>query len=476
MPASWRSRLFADRRRDRPGRGRRSERAEGSGHRERGDHAQRATRRARPGRAKRSAPPIEHSILLTATLCLLAAGAVMVYSASSARTLLQGHGNGSGYLVRFAIYGAIGLVVMRVLSIRGLETARRLTGPLLIASFVLVVAVHIPHVGVRVNGARRWIGPGALQFQPSEVMKLALVLYAAELLARRPQRVFVLKELLNPLLVVVGGACLLVATQPDIGTAMVIAFTLSALLVAAGMPLRHLAALAAFCFVCVVLYALVQPYSRARLTSFIDPWSHAAGTGFQAVQGQIAIGSGGLFGVGPGQSVQKIFYLPEAHTDFILAVIGEELGVVGVCGLLCLYGLIAFAGLRAARAARSLYAALVAVGITALILSQATLNVFAVLGLAPLTGVPLPFVSYGSSNLIVMLAAMGMLLNVASGGTAHLRAVAPPRPRRAGSDDTSRRESARWSDAGSADEDRDRRRRDRGARRAGAGRGRRAAG
>ena len=174
---------------------------------------------------------------------------------------------------------------------------------------------------------------------------------------------------------------------------------------------------------CVVLYALARPYARARLTSFINPWAHASGSGFQAVQGQIAIGSGGLFGVGPGQSVQKIFYLPEAPTDFILAVIAEELGVVGVCALLFLYGLIAHAGLRAALTARSLHSALIAVGITTLIVSQATLNVFAVLGLAPLTGVPLPFVSYGASSLVVMLAAMGLLMNVAVGGTAHVRGV-----------------------------------------------------
>ena len=148
-------------------------------------------------------------------------------------------------------------------------------------------------------------------------------------------------------------------------------------------------------FALVLLYALVRPYARARLTSFLDPWAHASSSGFQAVQGQIAIGSGGLFGVGPGQSVQKIFYLPEAPTDFILAVIAEELGVVGVFALLFLYGLIAYAGLRAAKAARSLYSALIAVGVTALIVSQAILNTFAVLGLAPLTGVPLPFVSYG---------------------------------------------------------------------------------
>ena len=179
----------------------------------------------------------------------------------------------------------------------------------------------------------------------------------------------------------------------------------------------------------VLLYALVRPYARARLTSFLDPWAHASGSGFQAVQGQIAIGSGGLLGVGPGQSVQKMFYLPEAPTDFILAVIGEELGAVGVFALMFLYGLIAWAGLRAAKRARSLYSALIAVGVTTLIVSQAVLNTFAVLGLAPLTGVPLPFVSYGSTSLIVMLASMGLLLNVAGGASGHVRAVRPPRRR-----------------------------------------------
>ncbi len=351
--------------------------------------------------------PLEHRILLTATLCLLAFGAVMVYSASSATTLLQGRGNGSSYLIKFVLYGAVGLVVMRLLARDGIAKAQSITAPLLVISFVLVLAVHIPHVGVSVNGARRWIGPGQLQFQPSELLKLSIVLYSAALLARRPQRVNDLRELAKPLLLVVGAACLLVFTQPDLGTAMVIAFTTGALLVAAGIPLGKLAILAGSVFVLVVLYALVQPYARARLTSFLDPWAHASSSGFQAVQGQIAIGSGGLFGVGPGQSVQKIFYLPEAPTDFILAVIAEELGVVGVCALLFLYGLIAYAGLRAAKAARSLYSALIAVGVTSLILSQAVLNAFAVLGLAPLTGVPLPFVSYGSSSLIVMLAGDG---------------------------------------------------------------------
>ncbi|HEV3072319.1 MAG TPA: putative lipid II flippase FtsW [Solirubrobacteraceae bacterium] len=423
--------------------------------------------------------PLEHRILLTATLCLLAFGAVMVYSASSAPTLLQGHGNGSSYLVKYVLFGGVGLVLMNLLARDGIKRVHSITGPLLVVSFVLVLAVYIPHVGVRVNGARRWIGSGIFQFQPSELLKIALVLYTATLLAKKPKRVLDLRELARPLLVVVGGACLLVAMQPDLGTALTIGFSVCVLLVVAGMPARNLAILAGSAFGLIVFYALIKPYARARLTSFLDPWAHASGSGFQAVQGQIAIGSGGLFGVGPGQSVQKIFYLPEAQTDFILAVIGEELGVVGVCALLSLYGLIGYAGLRAAKKARSLYSALIATGMTALIVSQALLNVFAVLGLAPLTGVPLPFVSYGSSSLIVMLCAMGLLLNVSAGGSAHVRAVGGPRRRAsndAGAGDTRKREPAGWTRGQAAEADRDRRRGNGRARGTSTRGGRRAAG
>jgi cell division protein FtsW len=300
-----------------------------------------------------------------------------------------------------------------------------------------------------VNGARRWVGAGPLTVQPSELMKLSLVLYGAQLLAADPGRVKTLKGIVSPLLVIAGAACALVAVQPDLGTALVIAFTLCALLVAAGMPLRHLAVLGGLAAAAVILFAIAEPYRRARLTAFLNPWADAGGAGFQAVQGQIAVGSGGLFGVGLGESVQKVFYLPEAHTDFILAVIGEELGLAGVLGVLFLYGMIAYAGLRVAKAASTRYAKLLAAGITSLILSQATLNVFAVLGLAPLTGVPLPFISYGSSNLMVLLAAMGLLLNVAAGGKAQLRVVRPSRSSNADSRDRRRRDSrARRARAG----------------------------
>jgi cell division protein FtsW len=373
--------------------------------------------------AARPPQPLEHRILLTATLCLLAGGAVMVFSASSARTLLEGSGDGTGYLVKYVVYGSLGLVVLRVVSTVPLDLVRRLTGALLGVALVLLLAVKVPGVGIEVNGARRWLGAGPIQFQPSELAKLALVLYAVNLLAAKPRSVLTFRTLFRPLLLVAGVLVVLIASQPDLGTALVCCFTLAALLVAAGIPMRLFGALVGAGVVAVLLFALSAPYRRARLTTFLDPWASASDAGFQSVQGQIAIGSGGVLGRGLGESVQKVFYLPEAHTDFILAVIGEELGVVGVVGLLFLYGLIAYAGLRAAKQARGLYAQLLAAGVTALILSQATLNVFTVLGLAPLTGVPLPFISSGSSSLLTLLAAMGLLLNVASGGHSVVRAV-----------------------------------------------------
>jgi cell division protein FtsW len=388
--------------------------------------------------------PLEHRLLLTATFCLLAGGAVMVYSASSARTLLEGNGDGTTYLVKYLVYGAVGLLAMHLISRHGLVPARRYTRLLLAGAFVLLVLVLVPGLGLQINGARRWLGAGPLAFQPSEVMKLALVLHVAAVLGAQPRLAHSLRGVLGPVLGVGGGAVLLILVEPDLGTALVVCFTLSAMLVAAGLPLRQLGLAAGGGAVLVLLYALMDPERTERLTPFMNPWADASGAGFQSVQGQIAVGSGGLFGLGPGQSVQKIFYLPEAHTDFILAVIGEELGVVGICVLLCLYGMIGYAGLRTARNAKGAYAKLLAGGLTSLILCQALLNVYAVLGLAPLTGVPLPFISSGSTSLVVLLCSMGLLLNIAGGGSAHLRAVdggreRAPRGDRGGRDGRPRR-------------------------------------
>ncbi len=405
---------------------------------------------------------VEEDVLITAVLCLLAFGAVMVYSASSANTVIQGGGDGTGFLLKYVVYGTAGLGAMWFIARSPLKQVLAFTGPLLAISLGCLVLVQFPGFGVEVNGARRWLGAGPLTFQPSELAKLALLLYSARFLAERPRGFRTLGELL-PLGLVVGVVVLLVAAQPDLGTTLVIVATVMAILFASGLPLRWLGGIAGSGALLVTMYSMTADYRRMRLTSFLNPWDSSGDTGFQAVQGQIALGSGGFFGNGLGESVQKIAYLPEAHTDFILAIIGEELGVAGVLGLLVLYGLVAWAGLRIAQQAKGRYAALVAAGATSLILCQATLNVFVVLGLAPLTGVPLPFISYGSTNLIVLLMCSGLLINVSRGGSVHLRAV------------TDGRDQAR-SAADAGDDLRDRRGGDGRTRGSGARGGRRAAG
>ena len=371
--------------------------------------------------------PAEYTLLYAATLCLLAIGAVMVYSASSATSLLRGSGDPSYFLKKYVIFGLLGLLALHVLSRGGLKLVKALTPLILLGGFGLTAAVMVPGVGVEVNGATRWLGAGPVQFQPSELLKLGLVLYSAQLLAARPSATRSLSTLCKPLLIVVGGACTLLMLQPDMGTTLVCCMATAALLVAAGVPKRQLLQLALIIVALATIVALIEPYRRARLTSFLSPEADASGAGFQSIQAMIAIGSGGLFGQGLGESVQKIFYLPEAHTDMILAVIGEEWGLVGIAGVASLFAAIAYAGLRTAKLAPDRYSKLVAAGITGLIVSQATLNFFAVLGMAPLTGVPLPFISYGSSNLIVMLAGTGILLNVASGGRATSAARRKPK-------------------------------------------------
>jgi cell division protein FtsW len=361
---------------------------------------------------KPAPPPLEYSLLLTATLCLLAFGAVMVFSASSARSLLNSGGNGFYYLERTVIFGAIGLLVMRVASVRGVAAAKPMTPLILVGSLFLLFAVLLPGVGTTVNGAQRWIGGGFVQFQPSELAKIAIVLYGAHLLSAEPKRVRTLAGL-GPYLLMVGLSVLLIAKEPDLGTAIVVSSSVCCVLFLAGVKPRTLAPVgAAIAFVAVVMIA-IHPYQEARLTGFLHPNSDTSGAGFQAKQATIAIGSGGLTGVGLGESVQKASYLPEAHTDMIAAVIGEELGLVGMFVLVGLFGIFGYAGLRAAHRARDRFSKLLAAGLTSLILAQAALNLFAVLGLAPLTGVPLPFVSYGGTSLVITLAAAGLILNVA---------------------------------------------------------------
>ncbi len=377
--------------------------------------------KAKKGKAKKkrraATLPAEYNMLLTATLCLLAFGAVMVFSASSTTRILSNGGlsDSAFYLKRTLLFGAVGLGIMHLTARQGLETVRRLTPAILGVSLFLLLAVLFG--GNTVNGSSRWIGPSFIQLQPSELAKVALILYGADLLARKPKRARTLQGLM-PFLLVVGAATLLIVAEPDLGTAMVVAFAVAATLLAAGMRIRDLALIGAALAFFALLMTVVEPYRMARLTGFLNPGADAGGAGFQAAQAKIALGSGGLFGVGIGNGVQKAFYLPEAHTDMISAVIGEELGLVGILGVVGLFSLFGYAGLQVAKKAKDSYGKLLVAGLTSLVLVQATINLFAVMGLAPLTGVPLPFVSYGNSSLMATLFAVGLILNVARGGTA----------------------------------------------------------
>ena len=354
----------------------------------------------------------DQRIVAFVTLGLVAFGLVMVYSATSASAAL-GNGDPMSYLKRQAVYAFIGIVLMAIASRFDYHRLRYFSPPLLLASLVLCAAVLV--VGPSINGAHRWFIVGPASFQPSELAKLSLCLFAAIYLARRrAPRTF--GVLLKPLGLLTALFCALIVVEPDLGTTITICGMMLAIFLVAGVPIRLLV-LASFLALGLGLLAIyIEPYRRARVFSFLDPWSDAQGAGFQIVQATIGIGSGGVTGAGLGEGVGKISYLPEAHTDMIFAVIGEELGLIGASLVIGAFALLALVGFRIAMRCQDPFGKLLAAGITALVCGQAAINLAAALGIAPLTGIPLPFVSYGGSSLVVLLGAVGILLNIAVNG------------------------------------------------------------
>ena len=371
---------------------------------------------------------LEYHLLVVVTLGLVAFGLVMVYSASSARATLAAD-DPAYYLKRQGAYALLGVVALVVLSRTDFRRLRYLVPPLLLASFALLVAVLV--LGTPVNGARRWLTLGPATLQPSELAKLALALWVAAYLSRSPAPQS-LRELLRPIGVVFGVALALILVEPDLGTAIAIVVMLAAVLVVAGTRFSTLAGAGAIGVSLIAAAIWLEPYRRERILSFLDPWQDPQGAGFQSVQAMLALGSGGFFGVGLGESVQKVYYLPEASTDMIFAIIGEELGLFGAFAVLAAFVVFGYAGFNIALACRDRFGKLLAAGLTALICGQAAVNVSAVMGLAPLTGIPLPFVSYGGSSLVVMLASVGILLNIAVNHAAESTASVPDRRRRDG--------------------------------------------
>jgi cell division protein FtsW len=379
---------------------------------------------------------LERQLLVLVPLALTAFGLVMVYSATSAPAAL-GNGNPTAYLERQAIYAFIGFGLMIAAARSDYRKLRGLAPGLVVTALVLCVAVL--GIGERVNGARRWIGFGPAAFQPSELAKLAVLVWCAAYLARKPAP-RKLKDLARPLGLLVGLFCLLVLIEPDLGTAITIVVMVGAMLLVAGTPLPTLAGAYGIVFSLAALASWLSPYRRARLLVFLNPWKDPTNNGLQNVQALISLGSGGVFGKGLGNGVLKNRYLPEAHTDMIFAVIGEELGLIGVSLVIVAYCAVAYAGLRLALTCKDPFGKRLAAGITALITGQAAINLAAVLGLAPLTGIPLPFVSYGGSSLVIALLSVGILLNIARG---HGRAEAAPVPDRSRRNGRARRPVAR---------------------------------
>lgn len=351
-------------------------------------------------------------------------GLVMVLSASSVISL-QETGSAWTYFIRQLSWTLAGAVAAFALLHVRLESIRRYSMGALVCCLVGLAAVHVPGLGVTANGATRWIGFGPIQIQPSEFTKLALILVVADWLARNEKYLDVSRVVIRPVMLMLGVVALLVMLQPNLGTTIVIAVTVFMVLLAAGVPRRPLAGWGLLGAVAAVVAAMGTTYRRARVLSFLDPWADPQRAGYQLIQSRVGLASGGVFGVGLGASRAKWGFLPFAHTDFIFAIIGEELGLVGASVVVVAFIAFGVLGIRVAAQAESRFSASVAIGVTTWIVIQAFVNIGAVVGILPITGVPLPFLSYGGTSMVVTLAAVGLLLNVAR----HPAPAAVPRPK-----------------------------------------------
>ncbi len=356
--------------------------------------------------------PTSRAILaaIVAVLCLI--GLVMVLSASSVLALRE-YGTSWLFFGRQVLWLLLGAAALVVTSRVDYHRWGRLGLPMLVASLVLLALVLVPGVGITVSGSTRWLGTSSWRIQPSELAKLAVLVFAADYLARVSQGP-IDRLAVRVVLGVFATVGLFVMRQPDMGTTLVLGCIVLALLFVAGTPLRAMAALGAGALAVTLVVGLAAPYRRARMVSFLNPWADAGNTGYQVVQSLVGLGTGRWSGVGLGASRAKWGFLPNAHTDFIFAIIGEELGLVGTLFVLALFMGFAVLGVRTALRAPDRFGTLLAAGITAWVVGQAMINIGAVTGVVPVTGVPLPFVSFGGSSLVILLAAVGMLLNVAA--------------------------------------------------------------
>jgi cell division protein FtsW len=352
-------------------------------------------------------------VLLVATVTVLnVVGVVMVLSASSVISLTD-RGSAWYYFERQVVWAVLGVVAFAVAQRIDYRHWRKIVRPLLFASAGLLLFVLVPRVGIQVGGSRRWLGIGAWRFQPSEIAKLALVLFVADLLTRREHDVDDWRGVLRPALLVLGGLGALVCLEPDLDSTVLLGVIVVSVLVVGGVRLRHLTWVGGVGAAACGLLAVAEPYRRARVMTLFNPTADASNTGYQILQSLIAFGTGGIDGVGLGAGRAKWLFLPNAHTDFIFAVIGEELGLIGSLLVVGLFVGFAVLGTRTALHAPDRFGMLLATGITVWVVVQAIVNIGGVVGVLPVSGIPLPFISFGGSSLVFTMAAAGILANIA---------------------------------------------------------------
>ena len=359
-------------------------------------------------------------VLLGAVLVLMMFGVVMVYSASAVYAGAR-LGDAMWFFKRQAAGALIGLLALLAAMKLGYRRLEPLALPLLFVSLSLLLLMHVPGLGHSAGGARRWMRLGSLTFQPSELVKIALVLWLARSLAKKQERIRTFSVGLLPHLIMLAMVGILLMLEPDFGTTVVLAAVTFALLFVAGAPLTYLVAVAGAAAPVAAILIWKSPYRIQRVLTFLDPWKDPRGHGYQTVESLLGFGAGGSFGVGLGESHQKLFFLPAAHTDFILSIVGEELGFAGVAAVLFLFAVIVWRGIKAAHAAPDAFGCWVALGLTLLLSVEALVNASMALALLPTKGMALPFLSYGMSSVIASCVAAGVVLSVSGGAGGFLR-------------------------------------------------------
>ncbi len=357
--------------------------------------------------------------LLLITVVLILFGAIMIYSSTSVVTPFHEKRNISPffYFKKHAITVLLGIVFMHIAFRTGTETLKKAAIPLLVFSLILLVLVFVPKIGISAGGARRWIRLWPSTFQPSELVKLAMVVFLAWYMSRPSYKTDSIYSFLIPI-GVMGLFQGVFLKQPDFGAAMSLCFLTIAMLILSGVRMRYIALLGIL-LIPILVKLLMEPYRLKRLLAFLDPWKDPQGSGFQLVQSFIALGSGGITGVGLGESKQKLSFLPESHTDFIFSLVGEELGLIGAMIVVCLFFLLFLRGVSIANKTRDdLFGYYLASGLSIMIALQALINFCVATGLVPTKGLPLPFISYGGSSLLMNMTAVGILLRLSKGEVA----------------------------------------------------------